>query len=109
MERMWSKGNTPPLLVEVRTYTTTLEINLAVSQKTGNSSISRPSETTTGHVLKGCSTKPQGYLLNYVHSSFIHNSQKLETAHMSLNGRMDTGNCGTSTQWNTTQLLKTKT
>jgi hypothetical protein len=28
---------------------------------------------------------PQEYLLNYVHSSFIHNSQKLETTQMSLN------------------------
>jgi hypothetical protein len=32
---MWSKGNTPPLLVEVQICTTTLEINLVVSQKTG--------------------------------------------------------------------------
>jgi hypothetical protein len=35
--RMWSKGKTPPLLVGVQTCTTTLEINLVVSQKTGNS------------------------------------------------------------------------
>ena len=77
--RLWSKGNTPPLLVGVQTCTTTLEINLAVSQKTGNSSTSRPSYTTPGHIPKRCPTIPQGHLLNYVHSSFIHNSQKLET------------------------------
>jgi hypothetical protein len=34
--RLWKKGNTPPLLVGLQTCTTTLEINLAVSQKTGN-------------------------------------------------------------------------
>jgi hypothetical protein len=30
---MWSKGNTPPLLVGVESCTATLEIGLAVSQK----------------------------------------------------------------------------
>ena len=34
LARMWSKGITPPLLVGVQTVTVTLEINLAVSQKT---------------------------------------------------------------------------
>jgi hypothetical protein len=36
--RKWSKGNTPPLLVGLQTGTIILEINLAVPQKTGNSS-----------------------------------------------------------------------
>ena len=40
--RIWSKGNTFSLLVKVPTCTTTLEINLEVSQKTGNISHSRP-------------------------------------------------------------------
>jgi hypothetical protein len=31
LRRMWSKENTPPLLVGAQTSTTTLEINLAVS------------------------------------------------------------------------------
>jgi hypothetical protein len=35
LARMWSK-NTPPLLVRVQTCTTTLEINLAVSENIGN-------------------------------------------------------------------------
>jgi hypothetical protein len=34
LARIWSKGNTPTLLVGEQTCTTTLEINLAVSQKT---------------------------------------------------------------------------
>jgi hypothetical protein len=48
---MWNKENTPPLLVGVQTFTNTLEINLAVSWKTGNSSTSRLSYTIflTGH------------------------------------------------------------
>ena len=65
--------------VGMQTCTTTLEINLVVSQKTGNSSTSRASYTTPGHIPKRCSTVPQAHLLSYVHSSFIHNSQKLRT------------------------------
>jgi hypothetical protein len=59
-------------------FTTTLKINLNISQKIGNISTSRHSYTTPGHIPTRCSTIPQGYSLNYVHSSFICNSQKLE-------------------------------
>jgi hypothetical protein len=55
----------------LQTYIATLEANLAVSQKTGNSSTSRPSYTTDGHIPKRCLTIRRG--LNYVHSSFICN------------------------------------
>ena len=41
--RMWHKGYAPQLLLGVQTCTTTLKINLAVSQKIWNSSTSRPS------------------------------------------------------------------
>ena len=75
----------PTLLVGVQTCTTTLEINLAVSQMIGNSSISTPSYTIPEHILKRCATIPQGHLLNCVHNSFIFNSQKLETPWMPLN------------------------
>jgi hypothetical protein len=64
LTRMWSKENSPPLLVGVQTSTTTLEINLVVSQKTGNSFTSRPSYTTPEHILKRCPTLPQGHLLD---------------------------------------------
>jgi hypothetical protein len=40
--------------VGVQTCTTTLEISLEFSQKTGNSSISRPSHTTPGYIPKRC-------------------------------------------------------
>jgi hypothetical protein len=76
---MWRKRNTAPLLMRVKTDTTTLEINMAISQKIGNRSTSRPNYTTTEHKTKGRSTIPQVHLLNYLHSSFIHNSQKLKT------------------------------
>ena len=75
LAKMWSKQNTLSLLVEVQTCT-----NLAVSLKGWNSSTSRPSYTTPGHTIQNMlhnSTKT--LLFNYVHSSFIHNSQKLET------------------------------
>jgi hypothetical protein len=53
LARVWSKENTPPLLVGEQTCTTTLEINLVVSQKIGNSSTSRPTYTTPGHIPVG--------------------------------------------------------
>jgi hypothetical protein len=40
---------------------------------------STPSYTTPRHIPEGGSTVLQGHLLNYVHSSFLPNSQKLET------------------------------
>ena len=92
LARMRSKGNTPLLLMGVQTDTTTLEINLAAFQKTGNSSTSRNSHSTPGHIHKRCYKISQRHLLNCVHSSFIHNSQKLQTRYMSLNWRMDTEN-----------------
>ena len=84
LARTWSKGNTPSLLVEVKTCIT-LENNLMVPQKIGSSSTPRPSYTTPRHIPKRCSSIPQGHLLNYVYSSFICNSQKIETTLMSLN------------------------
>ncbi|EDL82604.1 rCG53348 [Rattus norvegicus] len=68
--RLWSKGNTPPLLLGVQPCSITLEINLVVSQKIGNSSTSRHRYTTPWHIPKICSTIPQ---------RIIHNSQELET------------------------------
>ena len=84
---LWTriKGNTSSLLVEVKTSTTTLETNLMVSQKPENSCTSRPNYTTLGHKPKRWSNVPQRNLLNYVHSSFICNSHKLETTYMFLN------------------------
>ena len=79
LERMWSKGNIPPLLVGIQTCTAILEISIVVSQKFGNQYTSRSSDTTLGHIPKGYSIIPQGHLLNCVQSSIIHNIQNLET------------------------------
>jgi hypothetical protein len=95
------------LLMEVQTCTTTLEMNLAVSQNIRNSSTSRPNSTTPGHVPKLYSTISEGHLVNYIYSSFSHNRQKLETTQISLNWQMYDENV--VHLWNTVQLLKTRT
>ena len=66
LERMWSKENTPPLLVEEQICTDTLEISMAVSQKIWNTSTSRHSNTTLGQIPKGFTLMPQGHLPNCV-------------------------------------------
>ena len=86
LERMLSKGNTSQVLVEMQTCTTTLEINMMVSQKIENQPNSGP---TLGHIPKVCSIILQGHLFNYVCSSFICNSHNLETTQKPLNQRMD--------------------
>jgi len=59
-----AKGTTPPLLVGLQTFITTLEINLAVSQKTGNASTSRHHYITPEHIPKRRSNILQGHLLD---------------------------------------------
>jgi hypothetical protein len=68
---MWRKRNMPLLLVGLKTFKTTLEIILAVSQKIGNSSTFRPHYTSPGHISKRCFTKPQEHVLHYVHNSLF--------------------------------------
>ena len=90
--RMWRRRNTLPLLVELHTDTTTLEINLQVIQKTASRSTWRPSNTTLGNIPKICLTMPQGHMFHYVYSGLVCDSQKLETTQMSQDRRMDTEN-----------------
>ena len=71
LERMWGKGNTPPLLVGVQAGTDILEIGMAISQKIRKQSTSRTSNITVGYITKGCSIIPQVCVFNYVHSSII--------------------------------------
>ena len=66
LERMWSEGNTSPLLVGMQTCTTTLEISVAVSQKIENQPSKGPSNTTLRHITQRCSIILQGHLLNNV-------------------------------------------
>jgi len=85
LAKLWNRENTLPLLLGVQTCTITLKINVVVSQKIWNSSTSRRNYTTIRHTPKRCFTIPWRHLLNYVHNSFIQNSQKLEMIYMSLN------------------------
>lgn len=53
--------------------------NVALLQENGNSSTLRPNNTIPVHIPKGRSILQQGHFIIYVNSSFIHDSQKLET------------------------------
>ena len=79
LERMWVKGSTPLLLLEVQTGTAPLGISMVISQKIRKQPTSRPINTTFGYIPKGHSIIPQGHVLNYAHSSIISHSQNLET------------------------------
>ena len=88
----WSKRNIPLMLVGLQICTVTLEISMVVSQKIEKQSTSRPSYTNLGRIHKGYSIISQGHLLNYIHSSIIHNSQNLVTTQIPLNREMDQEN-----------------
>ena len=94
--------NIPPLLVVFQVGTTTLEISLVIPQKIGHII----TYTTPGHIPKRCSNTEQEYILHYVYSNLIYNSQKLEKTQMSFSRGMNTENVVFITPWSTTQLLK---
>jgi hypothetical protein len=52
LARMWRKRNTPPLLVGLQAYTTTLEVSLEVSQTIGHNTTRRSSNTSPGHITR---------------------------------------------------------
>ena len=64
LERMWSKGNIPILLVGVQTSKTTLKTSMVVSQKIGNQPNSGNRNYTLGHIPEGISIILQRHLLN---------------------------------------------
>jgi hypothetical protein len=67
-----SSGPFPGQSIEKeQTCTISFEINLAVSQKIGNTSTLRPTCKVPEHIPKRCSTIPQGYLLNCVHRNLF--------------------------------------
>ena len=88
--RLQRKRNTSPLLVGLQTDTTTLEISLAIPQKTGHSTTWRSSYSTSGHIPQRHSNKQQRYMHHNVHNSSIYISQKLEKTKMSFSRWMDT-------------------
>lgn len=76
--RMKRKGNTQPLLIIMKTCRATMKISSADSED-GYQSTIRSSYTTLGYIPQRHSILWYRHLLNHVHSSSIHNSQKLET------------------------------
>ena len=52
MERMACKGIIPPLLLEVQTWTGTVEIRMMIFRKIRNQSTIRPNNTTFGNIPK---------------------------------------------------------
>ena len=72
LERLWSKGNTHPLLVKMQTCTTTLEINVVVSQETWSQPTSGSSNTTLVNISKRCSILLQSiYLTMFIAALFV--------------------------------------
>lgn len=57
----------------------------------GNLSPSNPNYPSWVYILIGHSILPQGHLVKSIHSSFTHNSKKLETMCISLSQRMEKG------------------
>ena len=55
------------------------------SQYGGFSENWKSTSRSPGHIPKRSLSIPQGHVICYVHSSLIHNSQKLETTYMSFN------------------------
>lgn len=66
-------------ILRMKTCRITMENNMVVTQKTGNRPTSGPRYNTFKNIPKRCSITPQQHLFNYIHASFIHNSQNLET------------------------------
>jgi hypothetical protein len=54
---MWRKRNTAPLLMGLQACITTLEISLAVPQKTGYSTTGRSCNTSPGHISRRFPTR----------------------------------------------------
>ena len=77
--RMWRK-NTPPLLVGLQTGTITLEISLAVPQKNVTDLPEDPGKPLLRIYPK---------LLNYIHSSFSYDSQKMGTREVEKKKKKD--------------------
>jgi hypothetical protein len=105
---MWSKGNTPPFVMEVQTCTIILEIYLVVSCKSGNSSNSRYITEKMGIYQKDslpyhkdtCSTMFIAVLF-----LIVQNQKQLRCS-----SREDClKKCGTFSQWSITKPLKTMT
>ena len=77
-------------LVGMQTGAATLENSMEVPQKIKNRTTLRPSNSTTKYLPTGyrCAVL-KGHMHPNVYSSTIDNSQSMERAQMSIDGRMD--------------------
>ena len=105
LERMWRKRNTPPLLEGLQTGTTTLEINLEVSQKIGNRSTSRPSYAAPGYPKDAPPYNKDTCATMFIAALFVLAKNNSDVPQLKNGYRK----CGSFIPWNTTQLLKTRT
>ena len=104
LARMWRKKNTPPLLVGLKAGTTTLESIWCFLRELDIVLPKDPAIPLLGIYPEDFPTYNR-YMLHYVHSNLIYNSQKLTRTEMSNRG-MDTKNV-VHLHNRVTQLLKT--
>ena len=88
--RCWQgKRISSALLVAMQAGAATLENRMEVPQKTKNRTTLWPGNCTTRHLSKGYTcTVSKGHMHPHVYSSTINNSQRMERAQMSIDGRM---------------------
>lgn len=84
-----------PLQMGVKTRATPMEVSMESPKNARNRSKTWVTYTTLGHKAKGLHILLLGYLHIYVHYSFIHNSQKVEIAQISLSWEIESGNAYT--------------
>jgi hypothetical protein len=78
---MWSKENTPPLLVGVLTFSSQYEYQYGCSSENWESIyLSTQLCHSWTYAQRTLFTLLQGHLLRYVHGGLIHNFQKSEIA-----------------------------
>lgn len=72
------KGNIPPLLIDMQTFTVTVEISMVFPQEARNQSTSISNYNTFEYIPKECFIISHRYLSNHVHCCTISTSHKLE-------------------------------
>jgi hypothetical protein len=108
LARMGRKRNTPPLLVGLQAGTTSLEINLAFLRKLDTVLPEDAALPLLGIYPKDSPTYNKNTCSNmFIAALFIIARSWKQCRYPSTEERYR--KCGTFTQWNTTQLLKTMT
>ena len=83
--RMWRNGNPLALLVGMQIGAATLDYSMDVSQKVKNRITLQSSNCTTRYLLKEYkNTNSKEYMYLNIYSSFIYNSQTMETAQVCI-------------------------